>query len=68
MTSNENTISGSLPRYFMSNLSLERRIPLHAVELSAKIAVNNLFNADYQTIMAHPMPGTNFEIFLSVSI
>ncbi|OKY85688.1 MAG: hypothetical protein BHV69_04730 [Bacteroidales bacterium 52_46] len=57
MTSNEETISGSLPRYFMSNLSIER-----------KLAVNNLFNADYQTIMSHPMPGINFEFFLSVEI
>lgn len=68
MTSNEDVISGSLPRYFMSNISLERRIPLRAVDLSAKIAVNNLFNADYQTIMSHPMPGTNFEFFLSITI
>lgn len=68
MTSNEDTLSGSLPRYFMSNLSLERRIPLHALQLSAKLAVNNLFNTDYQTIMSHPMPGINFEFFLSVII
>ena len=68
MTSNEESISGSLPRYFMSNLSVERRIPLHAFRLSAKLAVNNLFNADYQTIMSHPMPGINFEFFLSVTI
>lgn len=68
MTSNEETISGSLPEYFMSNVSLERCIPLSRFELNAKLAVNNLFNADYQTIMSHPMPGTNFEFFLSVTI
>lgn len=68
MTSNENTISGYLPGYFMSNASLERRLTLHKVLLSAKLAVNNLFNADYQTIMSLPMPGTNFEFYLSVTI
>lgn len=68
MTSNDETISGSLPRYFMSNISIERRIPLKAVQLTAKLAINNLFDADYQTIMSHPMPGTNFEFFLSVEI
>lgn len=68
MTSNEETSSGYLPKYFMSNLSVERRIPLHRLELSAKLAVNNLFNADYQTIMSHPMPGTNFELFLSITL
>lgn len=68
MTSNEETITGYLPKYFMSNLSVERRIPLRPVEMSAKLTINNLFNADYQTIMSHPMPGTNFEFFLSVTI
>lgn len=68
MTSNDETISGSLPRYFMSNISIERRIPLKAMQLTAKLAINNLFDADYQTIMSHPMPGTNFEFFLSVEI
>ena len=68
MSSNEETITGYLPKYFMSNVSLERRIPLRPVELSAKLSVNNLFNADYQTIMSHPMPGTNFEFFLSITI
>lgn len=68
MTSNENVISGSLPKYFMSNVAVERRVPLKITDLSVKVAVNNLFNADYQTIMSHPMPGINFEIFLSVTI
>ena len=68
MSSNEETITGYLPKYFMSNVSLERRIPLRLVELSAKLSINNLFNADYQTIMSHPMPGTNFEFFLSITI
>lgn len=68
MSSNEETITGYLPKYFMSNVSLERRIPLRPVELSAKLSINNLFNADYQTIMSHPMPGTNFEFFLSITI
>lgn len=68
MSSNEETISGSLPRYFMSNISIERRIPLRTLQLTAKLAINNLFDADYQTIMSHPMPGTNFEFFLSLEI
>ena len=68
MTSNEETISGYLPRYFMSNLSIERTIPLRSVSLSAKLAINNLFDAEYQTIMSHPMPGINYEFFLSIKI
>lgn len=68
MTSNETTLSGSLPPYFMNNLSLERRLPLKSLELTAKLAVNNLFNADYQTIMSHPMPGTNLALYLSLTL
>lgn len=68
MSSNDETISGYLPRYFMSNLSIERRIPLRTMQLTAKLAINNLFDADYQTIMSHPMPGTNFEFFISLEI
>ena len=68
MTSNEETISGYLPRYFMSNLSIERTIPLRSVSLSAKLAINNLFDAEYQTIMSHPMPGINYQLFLSIKI
>lgn len=68
MSSNDETISGYLPRYFMSNLSIERRIPLRTLKLTAKLAINNLFDADYQTIMSHPMPGTNFEFFISLEI
>lgn len=68
MSSNDETISGYLPRYFMSNLSIERRIPLRTLQLTAKLAINNLFDADYQTIMSHPMPGTNFEFFISLEI
>lgn len=68
MSSNDETISGYLPRYFMSNLSIERRIPLRTLQLTAKLAINNLLDADYQTIMSHPMPGTNFEFFISLEI
>lgn len=67
MSSNEDVISGSLPGYFVCNLTLERRFSWRPLDLSAKLAINNLFDADYQTVMSHPMPGINFEVFLSIT-
>lgn len=68
MSSNDLTFSGSLPPYFMSNVVLQRDLRLRAVDLQFKLAVNNLFNEDYLSVLAHPMPGINFEFFVSVTI
>lgn len=65
MTSNEDSPSGSLPDYVMNCADIERRFSWRVLDMSVKVAVNNLFDADYQTIMSHPMPGINFEAFVS---
>lgn len=67
MTSNEQTISGSLPPYFMNNVSLEKNLTFKLVNLQLKLAVNNLFNEDYVTVLSRPMPGINFEFFVGIS-
>lgn len=67
MSSNESTLTGHLPPYTVSNISLDRRFSLWQLDFLAKLAVNNLFNADYQTVLSRPMPGINFEIFLSIT-
>lgn len=67
MSSNEYSLSGHLPPYTVSNISLDRRFAIRKLQWQAKLAVNNLFNADYQTVLSHPMPGINFEIFLSLT-
>lgn len=66
MSSNEQTISGQLPQYFMSNVSLERDFRFRPLDLSLKLAVNNLFNEDYLSVLSRPMPGINFEFFISI--
>lgn len=68
MSSNDVTLSGRLPAYYMSNVTVERTFTLRPVDLSVKLAVNNLFNEEYLSVLARPMPGINFEIFLGVSI
>lgn len=67
MSSNENTYSGHLPAYFMSNISLERKLGLKHCEVRLKGAVNNLFNEDYLSVLSHPMPGINFEFFIVIT-
>lgn len=65
MTSNNVDLSGSLPAYFISNIALEKNFSLPRGGISVKLAVNNLFNADYITVLSRPMPGINGEIFIS---
>ncbi len=51
----------------MNNVSLEKLFEWRRLDLSVKVAVNNLFNEEYLSVLSRPMPGTNFEIFFSVT-
>ena len=68
MSSNDVTLSGSLPAYYMSNAELEKTVRLKPCGLSFKLAVNNLFNEDYLSVLSRPMPGINFEFFVGVTL
>lgn len=67
MSSNDYTITGHLPQYFMSNISLEKNFYFKPVDLQFKLAVNNLFNEDYLSVLSRPMPGINFEFFIGIT-
>lgn len=67
MSSNDYTLTGHLPRYFMSNISLEKGLSFKPVDLQLKFAVNNLFNEDYLSVLSRPMPGINFEFFIGIT-
>lgn len=67
MSSNDYSISGHLPNYYMSNISLDKDLSLKHLDLQLKIAVNNLFNEEYLSVLSHPMPGINFEFFISIT-
>lgn len=78
MTSNASTLTGDLPAYSISNLSLEKALTFSSqrttynaqrktFDVKLQLAVNNLFNADYLSVLSRPMPGTNFEAFISLS-
>ena len=67
MSSNDITLTGKLPEYFMSNISLEKTISCKWADFSIKGAINNLFNEEYLSVLSRPMPGINFEVFLGIT-
>ena len=67
MSSNDLSLSGNLPPYFMSNITIEKRFSLAWADLSLKGAVNNLFDEEYLSVLSRPMPGINFEFFLGIT-
>ena len=66
MSSNDTTITGYLPPYFMNDLSLERLISLRWADTSIKVQINNLFNEEYLSVLSRPMPRMNCEFFINV--
>ncbi len=67
MSSNDFTLTGHLPKYFMSNISLEKGLSFKPADVQLKLAVNNLFNEDYLSVLSRPMPGINFEFFIGIT-
>ena len=67
MSSNDITLTGKLPEYFMSNITLEKGFSLSWADLSLKGTINNLFNEEYLSVLSRPMPGINFEIFIGIT-
>ncbi len=65
MSSNDTTLSGHLPAYFMSNVAIDKSFSWRPLDMSLKLAVNNLFDEEYLSVLSHPMPGINFEFFIS---
>lgn len=67
MSSNDITITGHLPPYLMSNITLEKGFSLRWADLSLKGTVNNLFDEEYLSVLSRPMPGINFEFFIGIT-
>ena len=66
MSSNARTLTGYLPPNYMSDLSLEKSFGFRFMDFSVKGQVNNLFDEEYKSVLARPMPGINFEVFLEI--
>ena len=67
MTSNDIMLTGTLPEYFMSNITLEKSFSPRWADISLKGSINNLFDEEYLSVLSRPMPGINFEIFLGIT-
>ena len=67
MSSNDISLTGKLPNYFMSNISLEKIISFRWADISLKGTINNLFNEEYLSVLSRPMPGINFEVFVGIT-
>ena len=67
MSSNDLSLSGTLPTYFMNNVTLEKGFSFTWADLSLKLAVNNLFDEEYLSVLSRPMPGINFEFFVGIT-
>ena len=67
MSSNDISLTGKLPDYFMSNISLEKLLSFRWADLSLKGTINNLFNEEYLSVLSRPMPGINFEVFVGIT-
>ena len=67
MSSNDISLTGKLPQYFMSNITLEKGFSFKFADFSLKGTVNNLFNEEYLSVLSRPMPGINFEIFVGIT-
>ena len=67
MSSNDISLTGKLPSYFMNNLTIEKGITTQWADLSLKGTINNLFNEEYLSVLSRPMPGINFELFINIT-
>ena len=67
MSSNDISLTGKLPVYFMNNITVEKGVSMKLADISIKASVNNLFNEEYLSVLSRPMPGINFELFLGIT-
>ena len=67
MSSNDISLTGRLPEYYMNNITVEKGISFKFADISIKGSVNNLFDEEYLSVLSRPMPGINFEIFLGIT-
>ena len=61
---NAGTEKVTYPGYTMWNLTLTQRV---WKGINVNMAVNNLFNEDYLSVLSRPMPGINFEFFIGIT-
>lgn len=66
-TDNNDSPSGYLGSYYMNDVSLEKGFDTGWAHISLKLAVNNIFNEQYEMILSRPMPGRNFGLYIQIT-
>lgn len=68
-TTSDNRASEGFNRiapYYMSDLSLEKRLSVRWADLSVKGIVRNLFDEAYESVLARPMPRMNWQLMVEI--
>jgi len=63
----EENAESVLDPYFLSDLFLSKDFNLEKAGINLRFAVYNMFDKDYQVILARPMPGRNYSAILTLS-
>ena len=69
-TTSDNDVKSRIGRvlpYYMNDVMIERTIDTRPAGLAVKLAVNNIFNEEYESVLNRPMPRCNFELFLEIT-
>lgn len=64
----QNTIGNTLAAYLLNDIAIGKQWYFDKLGLETRFKVNNLFDVDYQAVLWRPMPGRNYEIFLSFKL
>jgi outer membrane receptor protein involved in Fe transport len=65
--SEESNSEITLEPYMITNISMGKELTMHKCRLNFNFSVENLFNKDYQVVLARPMPGRNYSLLLGIS-
>jgi outer membrane cobalamin receptor len=53
--------------YFLNDISVSKEFKLEKAGINLRLAVYNLFDKNYQVILARPMPGRNYSCILTLA-
>lgn len=57
-----------LEPYMITDISLGKELCIQKFRLNFNFSVANLFNKEYQVVLARPMPGRNYSLILGLSL
>lgn len=65
-SSNDPSTLYHLGAYYMSDLYLEKSLRTKLADLSLKFCIYNLFDEEYESVLARPMPQQNYGFFIGI--